>query len=417
MKIRYNRNLILLLISQAINVIGDNFFNIAIMWVVYEKSHSTLASALIGVLWHVTDMIIAPVAGVLADTKNKKHILITTNGLSSLFCFLIAMYFIMFNEFSLWVSMGAIVLLNILTAFTTPTRSALLPQLVNSEDIGKVNGQFSSIVQVASMIGSSLGGIILSILGIGVSILLNSISFAIVTSCFVFFNWDNVKVRNKISNNKIKYQFYNDFIEGIKYLQSERHLIKITVFLVLLNTISFLGPLYPALIFERLGDNSTAYGIIQTLAVIGGLCGALIISKKQEIIKNERISSSICLIIVSISLFGLTFSENLLISAILTFVQYIANAINSIIITTLIMKNTDNEYMGRILGLTKSIAVLLIPVTTLLAGYIGTKIDIEYIFILAAILVGVISIIGYFLLKPSQEKTDREKNDYELNVM
>lgn len=57
------KNTLLLALCQVLNIFGDDFFNMACMWVVYADSQSVFLSSLVGVVWHLTDALIAPIAG------------------------------------------------------------------------------------------------------------------------------------------------------------------------------------------------------------------------------------------------------------------------------------------------------------------------------------------------------------------
>lgn len=392
------KNIVLLFIAQAINVIGDDFFNIAVMWIVYSESKSTLITSIIGVVWHLTDFIISPVAGVIADTKDKRKIVFTSNIIALLFSLFIGIYALYTETFPIPLAIASIALLNILTSFINPTRSALIVNLVEKDKLKSINGAFSSVVQVSSVIGNGLAGIILSVFGIGISIIMNSFSYLIVIVCFIFFNWSNISYNDETNNNiKVRYTFLNDFILGLNYLKEQKKLIKLSIFLVLLNGISFLGTLYPAIINENLGSSSTIYGFIQTAGTLGAIIGSLFLTIKKT--NNNRSYIVICLIGIAISLFGLAISKNYVVSIIMAFSQNIFMTINSILVNTLIMTNVELKYIGRMLGLIKSLVIIIIPITTIIAGWIGTFVNVQYIFICSSIYIIFIAALTPYLIK------------------
>ena len=65
--------------GQSVSYFGDAFFNLAVMWVVWSETQSTLQTAIIQAVWHIPDIIFAPLAGVLADRWDRKAIMVTTN--------------------------------------------------------------------------------------------------------------------------------------------------------------------------------------------------------------------------------------------------------------------------------------------------------------------------------------------------
>ena len=74
-----NRSFVLLWSGQSASVFGDAFFNLAVMWVVWTETQSTLQTAIVQAVWHIPDVLFAPVAGVLADRWDRKAIMVTTN--------------------------------------------------------------------------------------------------------------------------------------------------------------------------------------------------------------------------------------------------------------------------------------------------------------------------------------------------
>ena len=74
-----NRAFVLLWGGQTVSVFGDAFFNLAVMWVVWSETQSTLQTAIIQAVWHIPDVIFAPLAGVLTDRWDRKAIMVTTS--------------------------------------------------------------------------------------------------------------------------------------------------------------------------------------------------------------------------------------------------------------------------------------------------------------------------------------------------
>ena len=183
----------------------------------------------------------------------------------------------------------------------------------------------------------------------------------------------------------------------MNYLKEQKKLIKLSIFLVLLNGISFLGTLYPAIINENLGSSSTIYGFIQTAGTLGAIIGSLFLTIKKTTNNKSYIVS--CLIGIAISLFGLAISKNYVVSIIMAFSQNIFMTINSILVNTLIMTNVESKYIGRMLGLIKSLVIIIIPITTIIAGWIGTFVNVQYIFIFSSIYIIFIAALTPYLIK------------------
>ena len=108
------RNTFLLLLIQALNVLGDDFFNIAIMWIIYADTESVMISGIAGVVWHLTDAIIAPIAGAIVDRSSKKKVMFVSNFLALLASVIIAIYAFIFDSLPTWMALLSISIMNIL---------------------------------------------------------------------------------------------------------------------------------------------------------------------------------------------------------------------------------------------------------------------------------------------------------------
>ena len=114
MEAEVKRNTFLLLLIQALNVLGDDFFNIAIMWIIYADTESVMISCLAGVIWHLTDAIIAPIAGAIVDRSSKKKVMFVSNFLALLASVIIAIYAFIFDGLPTWMALLSISIMNIL---------------------------------------------------------------------------------------------------------------------------------------------------------------------------------------------------------------------------------------------------------------------------------------------------------------
>ena len=120
---------------------------------------------------------------------------------------------------------------------------------------------------------------------------------------------------------------------------------------------------------------------------------------KQILIYISKNKLNENLIGIAISLFGLAISKNYVVSIIMAFSQNIFMTINSILVNTLIMTNVELKYIGRMLGLIKSLVIIIIPITTIIAGWIGTFVNVQYIFICSSIYIIFIAALTPYLIK------------------
>lgn len=389
------RNLLILTITQAINVFGDDFFNVAMMWTIYADTQSAFMSAIFGVVWHLTDAVISPIAGTVADRFNKKKIVIISN-LCALFCSLaIALYIFLYHDFPAVLAIASLCLLNIFTAFVSPVRKTIIAKITPKDKLQNINSIFTTTVQVSSVLSSSISSFVLSLAGMLIAVLLNSLSYFLVIIGFLLINWKLLS-NDEISANKGTTTFWQDFVEGFNYIKENRKLRLIAIMLVLVNIAGFIGTFYSALVYTNFGDHPELYGILSSFATLGSIFGGMfLIVKKTE----SRFLYPFSLMIMGIFAVVLGYSQNFIISIIAIILFYLMTGISGIIIDTYIMKYIKAEYMGRISGLLMTASVVCIPISTVIAGILGDLFSVQFIYLIAGIYLFIIGILAFKMVK------------------
>ena len=61
---------------------------------------------------------------------------------------------------------------------------------------------------------------------------------------------------------------------------------------VLINTVAFIGPLWPALVQEQLGGGADSYGVLLAAAAAGGMMGGLVTGPLERKLGAGRVLAS-----------------------------------------------------------------------------------------------------------------------------
>src|SRR5437773_6498153 len=84
------RNFKLFLGGQLISIIGNYVQTIAQAWLVYRLTGSAALLGLVAFSGQISIFVLAPVSGIVADSKSRKHILFTTQVAPMVLSFLLA---------------------------------------------------------------------------------------------------------------------------------------------------------------------------------------------------------------------------------------------------------------------------------------------------------------------------------------
>jgi MFS family permease len=146
------------------SAIGSQFTTVAMGWHIYQLTGSPMQLGLLGLARAVPQMAVLLFGGVLADRLDRRRILVimqlvqffVSGGLAA----------ITFSGMTTpLVLYAASVLLAISTAFETPARQALLPNLVPTSDLTSALALNSTQRDVGNIVGPALGGVLLAFSG------------------------------------------------------------------------------------------------------------------------------------------------------------------------------------------------------------------------------------------------------------
>lgn len=147
-------------------------------WLVWHLSHSTMTVALVAAIQLLPALLLAPVGGLLADRLPQRQLLLATQGglsLTALVLWALASAGSP-TEIVFAVAVAAAVS-GLLTAIDTPTRLALIPNLVPREMIGQAVAVDTTGATIARLVGPALAAGLLSTAGAGTCFLANALSY------------------------------------------------------------------------------------------------------------------------------------------------------------------------------------------------------------------------------------------------
>ncbi len=364
-----NPTFLLLWSGQTISSIGDYLFNVVIMWVVYVQTGSALQSGIIMVIYTLSAVILAPIGGVYADRWNRKSTMFTAAVVSAIVVGAAAVPLAL-GHFSPALIYVTVFLLNVVSFFSAPAQRSAMPEVVGRDLMVAAGALFSLVDQGASLIGAGLAGVILAALGASWALITDTVSFLVAALAIVMARIPGRAPRS-VSNERMS--LLRDLRDGWHAIQSQpvvRAFIRISA---LVNVASFIGPLFPALVRLQMHAGVTAYGFLEAASVAGGMAGGLAAGSLERRVGAGR------LIVVGFIVAGLCFaalgiSTSVLLGGALfvaaTFFL-IASNVSMGALTPLLV---PQEYRARTSGITRATAVIAMPATVILAGWLADRI-------------------------------------------
>ena len=177
-----HRNFRLIWIGLLVSMTGSTMQNAALLWhvsLLVTPARKGLALGLVGLVKVVPIVALSMVSGVVADAWNRRRLMLFTQTASALVA--VALAVLAYRGLSeVWpiyalAGVGAAV-----GAFDLPARQALVPTLVPREHLPNAIGLNAIMFQTASVVGPSIGGVLIAEAGVTWAYAVNALSFGFV---------------------------------------------------------------------------------------------------------------------------------------------------------------------------------------------------------------------------------------------
>ncbi|KAA0895177.1 MFS transporter [Oryzomonas rubra] len=297
-----SRNYQLFVAGQGISLVGTWMQQVAMSWLVYRLTGSAFLLGVIGFTSQIPTLLIAPVAGVLADRWDRRRLLMI-NQTFAMFQAAFLATAVLAGFAQIWLIVLLSLLLGTITAFEIPIRQSFVVELVeHREDLGNAIALNSSMVNGARLIGPSVAGILVASAGEGVCFIINGISYLAVIIALAA-----MRIAPRPPRLRQR-QVIQELREGFTYAFGFSPIRSI---LLLVAFVSLMGMPYivliPVFAKEVLHGGAHTFGFLMTAAGCGALIGTLYLASRRNVVGLGRIIVlAVILFAVGIALFALS---------------------------------------------------------------------------------------------------------------
>ncbi|WP_411344173.1 MFS transporter [Paenibacillus sp. WLX1005] len=190
-----NWNFNLLLSGRFLANMGDSFYAIAAMWMVYQLGGSTLYTGLALFLTSLPALA-QIVLGPLIDRFPAKRLMIFTQLTQALLLLIIpALY--AYQLLTIAVVLTLMPIISLLNQFIYPTQLSLLPKVLPKEQLTRGNSLFAIAYQGSDAAFNSLAGIVIAMIGAVSVFYLNSMTFVLTALLFTLLRLPQAEQKQK----------------------------------------------------------------------------------------------------------------------------------------------------------------------------------------------------------------------------
>ena len=384
-----NLNFVLLWIGQTISIIGDNVFQIALMWWVLEKTGSIAAMATVAICAALPIIIAGPFAGTYVDRVDRKNLMVWMDFLRGILISVPGVLFF-WGRLEVWHIYIASLGLSAMTAFFNPAVNSFIPLIVQKDSLTRANSLNQLSRNLSGILGPALGGILVALLGSGWVMIVDGISFGLSGLAIIFIR--GVKIL--VGQTRQKQHFFADLWEGLVFIKNQSVIFWNMALFSLINF--FIAPiviLLPVVVKEVLLMGPEGFGFLTSAISVGMFLGTLFLGIKGEI---KRRGSVIILSIIfggiCLALFGMSRSFSL--SLLLLGLAGLTFSLVNVLVIVVFQTRIPHDKQGRIFGTLNTVVWGLRPISLALAGVLAVWVDVPLLIFFSGILVALGGLFG-----------------------
>ncbi|KRM97087.1 major facilitator superfamily permease [Liquorilactobacillus aquaticus DSM 21051] len=337
-----------LILSPFASQLGSAIYVLGLNWLIVRSTGNTKTLGLIEGLGGLAFLLGDFLVGLLVDQYNRKKVLIWTDIVSALMCF-VGSFYVNNEKPQVWLLIAITSILNLMLSLNYPAAKALAPEVVAKTHLQKFNAISNTFFNLANIGAPLIGGALLAIKGIDFMefLLINALSYIVALMMNLLIPYKN---KSDVKGDK-KESALASTLTGFKYVKKHPRLLMYMLAMGIFNFCyaGFLlaAPYVAQHFFE---GRSTNYSLFLTFSAAGGILGGLWLTFQKREISPQRIYQEqlFCGFVLIICGSFLSLSTWILIALVYGIFQ--TRFFGSI--TTFIQGETDTAFLGRIFGLT-----------------------------------------------------------------
>lgn len=374
----WKRNISVFLSSQIISLLGSSLVQYAITWHITRTTQSGLYATLSIVCGFLPTFFLAPFAGVWADRYDRKKLIILSDASIALSTLVLALLFLGgYQNIGLLLAASAIRSLG--SAIQGPAVSAILPQMVPSQHLTRVNGINQSAQSLLMLVSPMLAALLLDL---PVSQPLVFIFFIDVVTAFlaimVLLLFLKLPKLNRPETQNAN-SYFHDMKEGLAYIKSLPFLKDFFAFCILfflmMAPASFLTQLQ---VVRSFGPEYWRLSAIEMAFSVGMVMGGLLISSWQGF-KNRLHTMVFSGVVLGICTFMLGVPMSFFLYCVFMGLLGVTMPVFNTPAMVVLQQRVAPQMMGRVFGVMTMLSSSLMPLGMLIYGPLADVIRIEWL--------------------------------------
>jgi MFS family permease len=349
------------LLGGTISLLGDQFYLVALPWLILQQTGSAVAMGGILMAGAIPRALLMLIGGAVSDRMSARKIMMTTAAARTLLVAAIGML-VWLRVLRTWELYVLAFAFGVADAFAAPAQTAYLPSLLKPEQLVAASSISTSTTLLTSIVGPVPAGFVIKTFGAAWAFFADAISFLFVIGAL----W---KLPDPPESQPVRKAVWHSIGEGIGYVGRDVPLRSLMLLATIMN-FCLAGPVSIGLacLTKTQFGSPAVYGTMISAVAAGGLLGAMLagvwkIRRRGNLILLASAALGLCL--ASIGLLGEVWS----LAGVLMVMGATAGLVN-VHIGAWAMQRIDAAVRGRVASVLMLASVGITPISIAVAGFL-----------------------------------------------
>jgi MFS family permease len=358
-----SRNYKLYFYGQLVSLIGTWLQIVAQGWLMLQLTNSAFLIGMVAALATMPTLLFTLFGGVIVDRFPKKHILLFTQASAMILAFVLGLLTSL-EIIKIWEICLISFMLGMVNALDAPARQAFVSELVSKEQLSSAIALNSGVFNAARVIGPSLAGMLIALIGTGGAFILNGLSYIAVIIALIVMKIDLYIPDNKL--NPIK-----AIKEGLNYSFSHPIIRTLLLFAAVTSVFGWsYTTVMPIIAKNEFHLGAAGLGYMYAANGCGAILATVLISAySRKISPMVFILGGNCIFSISLVLFS--FTSQFYISLPLLFFAGFGLISQASMMNSTIQSLVKSELRGRVMSIYILMFIGLIPLGNMEIGYLS----------------------------------------------
>ncbi|MFC8170758.1 MFS transporter [Streptomyces sp. NPDC012438] len=325
--------------GNTVSWVGQGMTALAVSLQVYDITGSPFSVGLVGLFSLVPLVVFGLYGGAIADTVDRRKLgLASAAGSAVLSIALAGAAFAGFHR--VWFLYAIVALQAVCAALNSPARSAMIPRLLPPEQLRAANALNSMVMTFGTLVGPSLGGLIVGLAGYQAAYLVDAVAFT--ASLYAMWRLPSMLPDRKGTERA-------SVLDGLRFLATRPNL-RMTFFSDFCAMIlAHPRALFPAVAVLWYGGDAKTAGLLVAAPAFGALLGGILSGWQGRIRHHgQAILIAVACWGTAIAVFGLT--RDLWLGLLFLALAGYSDTVSMIFRNTMMQVAAPDEMRGRLQG-------------------------------------------------------------------